>query len=282
MILDKKIDKHGEYYKLGMIERQALTLENYASSNFGSRFYTEEYLKGLCERRNELHGTTGKASVGLFLTTTILAFFDHLQGVTQFAGFSFSVPALGAIALCVLIAINFLTTVMALIDQLIIDRLISTLGHRIGIQSFELLVLNHTAKNLWTLAMTPKFFGLASQFGHKAVMAIIGLFYLFFGIIIVAYPIVVVTFTFSEILSNSPSAIEQTLVGISIFIWAFALIVLCLFSFSYKFRPTGLSELDDPFIPENFLDLGHPFKDELNNDLKGHNDPVNENEGPPS
>lgn len=268
MILDKKNDKKGEYYRLGMIERQALTFENYASSEFGNRFYSSDFLDGICKRRNELHHATGKASGTLFLATTILAFFDHLQGATQFAGFTFSVPSLGPIALCVLIAISFLTTIMALIDQLIIDRLINTLGHRIGIQSFELLLLNHTAKNLWTLAMTPKYFGLGSQAGHKAVMGTIGLFYLVFGIIIIAYPITVVTFTFIETLSDTPSIIEQTLACISIFIGGFALIFLCLFSISYKFRPTGFSEPDDPYIPENFLDLGHPFKKNENRDSK--------------
>jgi hypothetical protein len=259
VFFDKKCDTKGDYYRLGMIERQALTLENYAASVFGSRFYSEDFLKGLSERRNELHLAFVKASSHLFLATTLLAFFSHIEGKVHFLGFTFSIPSLAPLALSVLIATGFLGTVMALIDQLIIDRFVSTLGQRIGVQSFEMLLLNHTAQNLWTMAITPKYFGLESQLGHKSVMSIIGLFYAFFAIIIISYPVTIAGITAMGTLSGEPSLVEYTLLGISAFIWVFALIILFLFAISYKFRPTGLSEPDNPLLPEDFLDLGYPY-----------------------
>jgi len=261
MFLDKKCDPKGDFYRLGMIDRQSLTLENYAASVFGNRFYSEDFLKGLSERRNELHLAFTKVSAHLFLATTLLAFFSHLEGNVHFLGFTFSIPSLAPLALSVLIAIAFLGTVMALIDQLIIDRFVGILGQRIGVQSFEMLLLNHTAKNLWTMAITPKYFGLASQFGHKSVMSLIGLFYAFFAIIMISYPIAIVSITAMETLKGEPSSIELILLGISAFIWAFALLILFLFTISYKFRPTGLSEPDNPLLPENFLDLGYPYSE---------------------
>ena len=253
-----------------MIERQALTLENYAASDFGNRFYSEDFLKGLSERRNELHLAFVKASAHLFLVTTLLAFFSNIEGKVHFLGFTFSIPSLAPLALSVLIAIAFLGTVMALIDQLIIDRFVGTLGQRIGVQSFEMLLLNHTAQNLWTMAITPKYFGLASQLGHKSVMSIIGLFYAFFAIIIISYPVTIVGITAMGTISGEPSLVECALLVISAFIWTFALIILILFAVSYKFRPTGLSEPDNPLLPEGFLDLGYPYHEGDSDHEKKH------------
>lgn len=270
MILNKKNDSRGEYYRLGMIERQALTLENYASSEFSNRFYSDEYLKGLCERRNEIHRKVPKALVSLLVVTTLLAFFDSVEGTTRFAGFTFSVPAVGPVALCVIIAFNFTATIMAMIDQLLIDRFLSVLGQRLGIYSFELFTLNYSAQDLWVQAMEAKCHGLGSESGHKAVLPIAGLIFLMIFLISIAYPLSVTGATILEVLESSPSKVEVALIGISAFVWLFALLIIVLFSISYKFRPTGLAEPEVPFIPENFLDLGYPYrKTNTEDEIKG-------------
>ncbi len=130
MILEKKQDKKGAYYRLGMIERTALTLENFASSGFGSRFYTEEFLEGLLARRNEVHAKAGKTFAGMILLSTLLAFFDNIHGTTSVLGLTVDIPPSGASALSVLVSLSLLASVLALIDQLLIDRFVSTLGNR--------------------------------------------------------------------------------------------------------------------------------------------------------
>ena len=174
MMLDKKEDNKGTYYKIGMLERASLTLENYASSEVGPRFYTEEFLSGIAAQRNALYAKVSKAASTLILVTTLLAFYDNIQGTTSIVGVTISLPQAGAAALCVVIALSLFGLIMSLIDQIMIDRYISILGERLGIFSFELALLNYSAHNLWISAISPRYFGLASDAGHKAVTPIFG------------------------------------------------------------------------------------------------------------
>lgn len=260
MIVDEEKDKEGKYFRLGMIERLGLTLDNYASSDFGSRFYSEEYLKGICERRNEIHANVTRATGAVILATTVLAFFDSIEGTTKFWGLTFSLPEIGGLALCILVAVNLLAFAFAIIDQLIIDRLINVLGQRTGIFNFELILLNFSARNLWTMATTPKYFGLASQTGQKSVQAIMGLFLILLGGAFFAFPTIVVSKTLldQDIANMSFVPIALSLATLVVFLFTF--FFLGLFMLNYKFRPTGLSEPSEPSLPENFLDLGYPAK----------------------
>lgn len=86
MMLDKKEDNKGTYYKLGMLDRASLTLENCASSEVGPRFYTEEFLSGIVAQRNALYAKVSKAASTLILVTTLLAFHDNIQGTTSIVG----------------------------------------------------------------------------------------------------------------------------------------------------------------------------------------------------
>jgi hypothetical protein len=262
MIVDSGEDKRGKFYKLGMIERLSLTLENYASSKFGNLFYSESFLRGLCERRNEIHSQTSKATGGLVISTTVLAFFDSIEGTTTVWGLTFSIPEIGALALCVLVSVNLLALTLSMIDQLIIDRFLNTLGNRLGIYSFELTLLQYSAKNLWTMAVMPKYFGLASQIGHKSVQGFLAIFYLVVSVAFLAFPVSVVL---SQILRrpiDHLSNVEVVLAVISLFIMISTFLLMIAFCFSYKFRPTGSSEPADPIIPEYLLDLGNPVRSE--------------------
>lgn len=268
MHLNRHEDKHGAFYKLGMIERSALTLENYAGSQFGSRFYTEDFLAGICQQRNNLHQKTSKTVSALVLLTTVLAFYDSINGTFILGGISFSLPAAGAAALCVLVSFNFFATLLAFLDQLLIDRYVSTLGNRISIHSFELSLLNYTALNLWADAIQPKYFGLASSTGHKLVSPIAGLFVAILILAGMAYPLTIVGFTMFGLLKENPSILEIALCTFSIFVFAFSIFFLISFSLSYRFRPSGTSEPGDIFVPEDFLDLGHPRQDTQSSDQK--------------
>jgi|GEM_PF-6286626 len=259
MILTPKDDKKGKFYKLSMFQRSALTLENYASSHFGSRFYSEEFLEGFCNQRNQIHRKVEKAGMGLISLTTVLAFFDNIEGTTQIFGIVFSIPPIAAAALCVLVAMAIVTWVIAMTDQLIIDRHMSSLGRRIGIRNFEVILLNYSSKNLWVSALEPKYFGLASEKGQMASYLIISLFFLTVGLALFVYPISVIFFTSLKILSNDPSNVARILISLSGIAVFFSVIFILVFSWSYKFRPTGLSEPHDIKVPDNYFDLGGPI-----------------------
>lgn len=258
MILDKKSDRLGVFYRLGLIERSALTLENYAASEIGSRFYTEDFLKGICEKRNEVHELSTKAFVSLVSLSTFLAFFDYVQGTTNFLGLSISIPPAAASALAVLVSLNLVGALGAFFNQVIIDRYINTLGNRLGMYDFELALLNYTAQNLWVTTTTPKFFGLASGKGHSAVQPLIGFFMLVWGLGFLFFPIVMIASTATEVISTGPTWLELSLCSFAIFNVVFSFALLIVFSLKYKFRPAGTSEPTDPIVPEDFLDLGAP------------------------
>jgi dolichyl-phosphate-mannose--protein O-mannosyl transferase len=62
------------------------------------------------------------------------------------------------------------------------------------------------------------------------------------------------------ILQDFSSALEVALVLFSICMLLFSIFMILVFSLRYKFRLTGTSEPENAFIPEDFLDHGHPRK----------------------
>jgi hypothetical protein len=62
------------------------------------------------------------------------------------------------------------------------------------------------------------------------------------------------------VLQDFSSALEVALVLFSICMLLFSIFMILVFSLRYKFRPTGTSEPENAFIPEDFLDHGHPRK----------------------
>ena len=258
MILDDGEDKDGKFFKASLIDRYALTLENYAGSAFGNKFYSTEFLEGFCARSNEAHVAVGKSSGGLIFLTVLLAFFQNLQGEVQFWGITFSVPELGALALCLSISVTFFVVVCSCIDQLILDRFLDTLGNRIGTYNFEILLLEFTSKNLWASAITPHYHGLASGSGHRRGLIVFTLFLALFSLVLGGFPLMVVGSTIWGHLTTDPSTLELILSGIAIFSFLVSLVILLLFSISFRFRPSGFSEPSEPFVPMEFVEMGHP------------------------
>jgi hypothetical protein len=264
MIVDEGTDKKGKFFKLGLIGRLALTLENYSFSNFGNRFYSDSFLQGLSERRNECYAATGKASGNLIVATTILAFFDKLEGTTTFMGLTFSIPELGAFALCVLVSANFLALTFAMLDQLIIDRFINTLGAKIGVYQFEIILLNFSARNLWSSALAPKYFGLVSGRMQEVMQVIVVIFYAILGLVFIAFPVTVVFSTFTSIGADQWTLIIISLGGISTVLFLLSFFLILVFSVKFKFRSNGMSEPSQPHIPENYIEIGVPIVGDAN------------------
>jgi hypothetical protein len=59
-------------------------------------------------------------------------------------------------------------------------------------------------------------------------------------------------------LTTDPSTLELILSGIAIFSLLVSLVILLLFSISFRFRPSGFSEPSEPFVPMEFVEMGHP------------------------
>lgn len=259
MILQEGEDKRGKYFKSGLIGRYSLTLENYAGSDWGRRFYTPDFLNGFCDRRNEIYARLGKTATSAIVATTLLAFFRSVEGNLTIWGIAFSVPETATVALSVLVALNFYVVVCAFIDQLIIDRLLNVLGNRIGVFSFELALLDKTAHNLWVNALTPKYHGLASDAGHKLAYRLHGFFFAIFSLILILYPVSVVAVSLYDQLSFESGFLTYFLSGITLFLFLFSFLLILIFSFTYRFKASGLSEPCDPVVSESFVEMGHPF-----------------------
>src|SRR5690606_32276603 len=67
----------------------------------------------------------------------------------------------------------FLQTTFAFIDEQIVFRILMKLGESIGIHHFPLMLVDKAAINLWGDALTPRYFGPKSGFGHKASFAFV-------------------------------------------------------------------------------------------------------------
>lgn len=259
MILDEGRDKHGKFFKASLIDRFALTLENYAGGDWGGRFYSEEFLTGFCARRNEIHAALGKSASSLAVATLLLAFIQSIEGAVSFWGVEFSVPEFGGLVLCLVISLNFFVTVGNFINQLQMDRFLYVLGQRIGAYDFEVALLNLTAQNLWTGSLKPRHHGLSS--GTLQILAnrvITG----FFRILLLALISVVLGVVVNAILSSEPhtfGAIEWAIVSLIGFVFLFSFLLIVIFSLSYKFRVSGLAEPAKPFIPDSYIEMGHPF-----------------------
>ncbi|MCG6903342.1 MAG: hypothetical protein LJE68_11750, partial [Rhodobacter sp.] len=208
--------------------------------------------------RNEAHANLSKSVAGLVIYTTLLAFFDSLSGTTTFAGLTFSIPELGSLALCVLISIVFISFVLGMLEQLILDQFLYTLGERIGAHHFELVLLDFTAKNLWSSAITPKYFGIKSESGQHIAQRLLLAFFVLILIAFISYPVSIVGTNIYSALTRDPDIIHWILSGLAIVGFTFGFFLILAFSISYKFRPADLSEPSTPFVPEDLHDLGHP------------------------
>lgn len=259
MTYKKGTDKKGEFYRLGLIERLALTLDNYASSDWGRRFYSDEFLSGLCARRNEIHANVSKASGGVVISTILLAFLDNVVGTVTFWGIEVAVPKLASLSLSVVVMLNISVLVMKLLDQLIIDRLVHTLGSRIGAYQFELALLNYSAQNLYSSALLPKYFGLTSQSGHKFSSGLNLFLMTLGGVALVSFPVAVVGNAVISNILDGVEMVEVALISVALFFFFQAIILLLSFMVGYKFRPATLSEPSNPYVPEDFIELGHPI-----------------------
>lgn len=243
-----------EQRKLTLLGRSLKTLESYIENkSFGGYFYSPKFLDGISQRRNEIHEKLMKIASRCMLLTTFLAFFDSISGKITIMGVSVVVNNTFASALSVVVAASLLSMVFVMLDHFMLGQYLYKIGEKAGLRSFNLLLMDRTANDLWQEPMTPKYFGLKSGKGHEFTFWINGVFSLSCLLIGVCYPIIVCMINFVGVWNRSEaSKIEYFLSSVSLLICMWALYVLGAFMRRYEFDQADFKE-DDGSPTEEFL-----------------------------
>ena len=163
--------------RFSLIERSAMTFESFLGREFGNRFYSEEFLAGISSRRLEIRARMARSG-GLAITfATIIAFFDLIAGsAISYSGVTLQITRDLTPIVALLAAAAFLQLTFAFIDDQILFRILMKLGARIGIYNFALMLVDKAAIDLWSDALTPRYFGPKSGVGQKAAFLFVSIF----------------------------------------------------------------------------------------------------------
>ncbi|THV17402.1 hypothetical protein [Rhizobium rhizophilum] len=248
------------FKRMSLMERSALTFQSYLNGDFGRRFYTDEFLSGICKTRYEIHMAVGKAAGFLGASSLALAYFDLLpQKLTifsnQIAVSQSMVPILNVFA-----AAAFLNFVMKFIEGLLIDRYISRIGQNIDIYSFDLFLLDKSPVNIWVDPLTPRYFGDRSGLAHKGVLPALGLLMaiLYIGIAILIVALIVGTAA-KVILGDASELSAKLISAAAIMLIALSILIVMAFSVKFKFH--------DARFDEYTLEPTKAFKKELEGEM---------------
>ncbi|WP_157617102.1 hypothetical protein [Thioclava pacifica] len=259
-----------DFVRMGLIERLATTLGNYASSNFGARFYSDDYLEGLVKIRLANDHKLSRIIVSVILATLGVTFFQQVSGNISLWGLSLPLPAYGVYLFCLYLASSLFVLTATFIDSIIIDRLLNRLGQRQGIYQFQLLTLSFGVSNLWSIAFTPTYFGPRSTWAHKFLHGLFAALLLSTSLALYAFPAIILL---NKVLEKSWSELPIFAVFMLLMSSLLLLTTLVLglaFLLRFRFNSALLPEPADPFIPENWKELGDPRAfDPLEDDEQG-------------
>lgn len=227
-------------------------LESYIAGPLKNYFLSQDYIYGVCERKNELSAKQSKLTSHLFLFTILLAFFDSLVGShVAILGISLDVKPIFASIICVFSASAFVATTFIFIDCLIIDNYLATIGRSVNMYSFGLYTLPKTAINLWAEANTVKYFGLISGRGHQAAQIPLNLIMFLAILTIVLFPTLVCgEFIVRTWTNRSSNNAELILTGIAGLMILTSWLIGILFAVRFKFKPADFHEADGTPTPE--------------------------------
>lgn len=244
------------FKRLSLMERSALTFQSYLNGEFGKRFYSEEFLTGICRTRFEMQVAMGKAASFLMLSSLALAYFDLLPAKitilsTEIAVSRSMIPILNVFASAAL-----LNLVMKFIEAMLIDRYIARIGQNIKIYSFDLFLLDKNPVNIWVDPLTPRYFGERSGLGHKGVLPILGLIMLLLYAGIIFLVVALISKTSYSVIVNEASEPSAILMSVGALLFVVLSLVLAL-AFSVKFK------FYDAHFDEYTMEPTEAFKKEL-------------------
>lgn len=230
--------------RFSLIERTGMTFESFLARDFGSRFYSDEFLTSLSDRRLELHARMGKSAGMAFLFATLIAFFDLVSGSNfSYSGITIQITQDLMPIIALFAAGAFLQLTFAFIDEQIIFRILMKIGSNIGIHNFPLFLIDKAAINLWSDAITPRYFGLKSGSGQKIALYILVIIVLFSSLAMFFYPPAMILYVAHQTFTQSEPrwvAIGISALGCVIVLWALLLGIMSFYPF--KFHPADWIE----------------------------------------
>lgn len=234
----------GESKRISPIERSAMTFESFLGREFGNRFYSDEFLTGISARRFDLHARIGKTAGLAFTFATSIAFFDLIAGsAISYSGLTLQITKDLMPILALFAAGAFLQMTFAFIDEQIVFRILMKIGAKIGIHHFPLLLVDKVAINLWADALTPRYFGPKSGFGHKASFAFLAVVALAASAALYLYaPVMIGVVAYQTFLDPDSRLVARGISALSclVAIWALLLGMFCFWKF--KFHPADWVE----------------------------------------
>lgn len=247
--------------KLSLIDRSNNTFVAYLLSQYGDRFYKEEFLTGVSARKRETNAAVAKTFSNCVIFTSLLAFINTISGEIKFLGLSVQISNDLAPILALMAASALLGAVHAFIDDLILDGYINEIGNQLGLYNFKMFLLDKMAINLWADALKPTYFGEQSGNGHKAIMFLHGVFILIVLVSMLSYPLTFIGLSVLSVVKNPDAAlVAQILTVFSVLISVWALVVLVTFSMKFEFYRADFNEVDN--------EPTEHFKDRMREELK--------------
>lgn len=229
--------------RMSLIERHAISFEALLRRDFASRFYGEGFLNGISTQKNATHHEMSKAGARTVLLASLLALFDLISGEIRIAGLTIGASRDLVPILSILTASSLLNVFMKAIDDQILFRILMKLGTNIGVHHFPLLLVDRMATNLWSDALTPRFFGERSGLSHKFAMAGLSLFMILLVLVMVAYPSFMIIRTFYVVVIESDFQwLSKAMATFALLLWLFSVLLMAVFVSKFTFHPPDFDE----------------------------------------
>jgi len=155
-------------------------------------------------------------------------------------------PIFGLLASSALLGFTF-----SLIDEIIILRIINQIGQNIKVFSFQLVLIDKMAINLWSDAITPRYFGEKSGNGHKAALGIMSIFAALLHVAVLVYAITfIVRVAWSVFSSRLSTFAAITVSSMSLFLLCWTLVLTVFFVIKFQFHRADFDETTHEPTPE--------------------------------
>ncbi|WP_162651225.1 hypothetical protein [Lentilitoribacter sp. Alg239-R112] len=238
--------KKGPFKKYWLVQRRLRTLDAYLSGNFGGRFYQDDFLNGVASQIAVINKKTNRNGSICLMLTSLLAFLGLVQGSIEIAGLKIQLSSDLMPVITFLVASSFMSFVLALIDQFLIGQYLSKIGSFAGIYSFDIVLLDKIANNLWSEVLTPDFFGEKSGVGQKVILYffVFLVFLMLFGLL--AYPVIIAgNVILSQLFEEETKLVAKFLFSFATLIFSTVLLIIFTFCIRFKYYPADFNEVDN-------------------------------------
>lgn len=263
--------------KMGLIERSALTFQSYLNSEFGDRFYTDEFLNGICKTRSLVHLELGKSALWLIASSLVLTYFELLPPKINVLQNEITLSKSLIPIINVIVSLCFFNVTIKFFDSMIIDRYISKIGESINIYSFNLFLLDKNPVNIWIDPLISRVFGAKSGFFHKSILPFIGVCFslVYLGFVFLFGTLIFTTAMNSFFEANSNLS-SQMMSALSLLLLFLTIVVIIAYLARYRFYEADFEE--------STLEPTKYFKENLEKEMRAQTieTPANTPASPPA